>query len=518
MLQSTSRNMKLFSSFKFLFFVAVFSIVGFIFGNKSSILAQTTNISSPLSCKVHPFLVSNSYQLPFKYDSPEIVNGSTINTGDSLVYLFEILNNTGKERVTIKKVTTTQIVGANEPIDIIQTRPLNGSCSVNSIDKSIVCNISYSFVESAHYPIEYLFRVTDNPSNYPKTSSLFTIETDAGTTQCASMLMIRNQEKLNKISWETPYAKLSSENFYIKIGDKKFFGKDPIKISSDPGTEKTTLEAIWQENDVEMRLFMYFRKVEGNMWEMYELRSYNGQEREDWIYYKEFFGNKISSLVGQHNYAFERKFIPIGNNAINAEIYCKGCSINAFMPQQLPISDQGYSLQALIGLPNNEIITLSTDPKSGYGVNVLLKDSKGNIVKNQNDFSYEWRAKNTEVVNIESGSLDLGNNGCAYEINRPCPNMHADLTGLTAGKTEVVVTVKRLSDNVIIAKTSFPVVVKEFGSTTPIEKNELERLQQEVDRLASDLRKQQTALYKIQQTVNQITDFLKKIFRSLFNN
>lgn len=518
MLQSVSRNMKLSFSFRFLTFTIVFSIIGFIFGYKSSVLAQTTNISSPLSCKVHPFLVSNSYQLPFKYDSPEIVNGSTINTGDSFVYLFEILNNTGKERVTIKKVTTTQIVGANEPIDIIQTHPLNGSCSVNSKDKSIVCNTSYSFAESAHYPIEYLFKVTENPNNYPKTSSLFTIETDAGTTQCASMLMIKNQERLNKISWGTPYAKLSSENFYIKIGDKKFFGKDPIKISSDPGTEKTTLEAMWQENGVEMRLFMYFRKVGGNMWEMYELRSYNGQERGDWIYYKESLGNKISSLVGQHNYAFERKFIPIENNAINAEIYCKGCSINAFMPQQLPISNQGYSLQVLIGLPNNEIITLSTDPKGGYGVNVLLKDSKGNIVKNQNDFSYEWKAKNPEIINIEYSSLDLGDDECAYGINKPCPNLHADLTGLSAGKTEIVVTVKRISDNVIIAKTSFPVIVKEFGSTTPIGKDDLERLQKEVDKLSSELSKQQTALYKIQQTVNQITDFLKKIFKTLFNN
>lgn len=518
MLRFTSRNMKLSFSFRFLVFTVVFSIVGFIFGNKSSILAQTTNVSSSLSCKVHPFLVSNSYQLPFKYDSPEIVNGSTINTGDSFVYLFEILNNTGKERVTIKKVTTTQIVGANEPIDIIQTRPLNGSCSVNSVDKSIVCNISYSFAESAHYPIEYLFRVTDNPSIYPKTSSLFTIETDAGTTQCASMLMIRNQEKLNKISWGTPYAKLSSENFYIKIGDKKFFGKDPIKISSDPGTEKTTLEAIWQENDVEMRLFMYFRKVEGNMWEIYELRSYNGQKRGDWIYYKESLGNKISSLVGQHNYAFERKFIPIENNTINAEIYCKGCSINAFIPQQLPISNQGYSLQALIGLPNNEIITLSTDPKTGYGVNVLLKDKEGSVVKDQGSFSYEWSARDAKVVGISSGPIELENNGCAYGINKPCPNMNADLTGLTAGKTKIVVTVKRLSDNVIIAKTSFPVVVKEFGSTTPIEKNELGRLQQEVNKLSDELNKQQTALYKIQQTVNQITNFLKEIFKSLFNS
>lgn len=505
--------------FKFLGSFAVFLIVGFILSiSKPSVFAQTANSASPLSCKVHSFLVSNSYQLPYKYDSPEIVNGSTINTGDSLVYLFEIINNTGKERVTINKVTTTQIVGANEPINIIETRPLNGSCSVNSTDKSIVCNISYSFVESAHYPIEYLFRITENPNNYPKTSSLFTIETDAGITQCASMLWIKNQEKPNKIVWETPYAKLSSENFYIQIGENKFFGKDPINIHSDPGVEKTTLEVTWRENNVEMRLFMYFRKIENNMWEMYELRSYNGQERGDWIYYKESLGNTISSLVGQHSYAFERKFIPLNSSAVNAQIYCKGCSINAFMPQQLPISIQGYTLEALIGLPKNEVITLSTDSNTGYSVNVLLKDNKGNIVKDQGGFSYEWMAKDAGIVSLQPSLIDIGNNGCAYGINKPCPRMHVDLKGLSAGKTEVIATVKRLPDNVILAKTSFPVIVKELGSTTPIEKTELERLQKEVDRLANEMKKQQTALDKIQQTVNQITDFLKNIFKSLFNN
>jgi len=274
------RKMKIPKLFKFLMTLSIFLIAGLVLGNNETfVYARTTGSSPALSCKVHTFLVNNSYQLPFKYDSPEIENGSTVNAGDYLVYLFEIANNTGKERVTINKVTTTQILGANEPIDIMDTRPLNGSCSVNTTDKSIICNINYSFAESAHYPIDYLFRLTENPNNYPKTSSLFTIETDAGTTQCASMLWIKNQEKPNKIIWKTPYAKLLSDDFYIQIGESKFFGKDPISIRSDPGVERTTLEVIWRENNVEMRLFMYFKKIENNMWEMYELRSYNGQER-----------------------------------------------------------------------------------------------------------------------------------------------------------------------------------------------------------------------------------------------
>ncbi|MBI3385002.1 hypothetical protein HY030_02300 [Candidatus Gottesmanbacteria bacterium] len=133
----------------------------------------------------------------------------------------------------------------------------------------------------------------------------------------------------NSINWSTSYAKLSASDFYIRIGDKKFYGKDAT-LNSSPGNYYTTLEATWHENDVEMRMNMYFQKfVDTGMWEMFELRTYNGNNPGDWIYYKDSHGNKVTSTPGYHNYQYLRTFIPLNSNS-SSEIYCSKCSITAF--------------------------------------------------------------------------------------------------------------------------------------------------------------------------------------------
>ena len=63
------------------------------------------------------------------------------------------------------------------------------------------------------------------------------------------------------VNWQTPYAYFRADNFRIVANGKTFYANvsSPISVRSDPGSPAyTSLEVIWQENGVEMRLFIYF--------------------------------------------------------------------------------------------------------------------------------------------------------------------------------------------------------------------------------------------------------------------
>lgn len=96
-------------------------------------------------------------------------------------------------------------------------------------------------------------------------------------------------EPANKVSWKTDNVSLEADDFYIEANNQKFLGKpesgSTIQIHSDPGNPNyTTLELIWKENGVEMRLFMYFN-ADGTNWWSPEVRTYNGAPQGDWVYY-----------------------------------------------------------------------------------------------------------------------------------------------------------------------------------------------------------------------------------------
>lgn len=91
----------------------------------------------------------------------------------------------------------------------------------------------------------------------------------------------------NTISWKTPSVELEALHFEILTGGDRYQAiVDRINIHSDPGSPTyTTLEAIWHEKGVEMRMFMYF-KADGNNWRLDELRTYNGLNPGGWIFYE----------------------------------------------------------------------------------------------------------------------------------------------------------------------------------------------------------------------------------------
>jgi hypothetical protein len=99
------------------------------------------------------------------------------------------------------------------------------------------------------------------------------------------------------INWTTPYAYLHAGDMTITANGKIFKGKsDPgttISVGSDPGNPNyTTLEVIWKEHNVEMRMFAYFNAetitsggTTYRRWWVNEIRTYNGNAQGDWIYY-----------------------------------------------------------------------------------------------------------------------------------------------------------------------------------------------------------------------------------------
>ena len=441
----------------FLFIFISFLIYFFFF---QDVLAQGVN-SSLLSCEPRIFSVDSLYKLPYKYDGVEIKSGnSTVKSNDYLIYSVKVKNNLVPERQIIQKIYIKQLLGNSEPITILDAKAVGGDCVINNYDKSIFCNLNYSFVEEATDPIYVLLKINNFFGEIPKTSSLFTIQTNKGSTECANFLWLKEETKPNKINWQTPYVSFNASDFYIKIKDKKFYGKEPIKIISDPGIEKTTLEATWQENGVEMRLFMYFQKKLSNMWEMYELRTYNGQNPGDWIYYKDSLGETVEGLIGYQNYKNQRDFIPLNNQ--DAQVHCLNCSINAFLNQTQITSDKEYILEPLIGLPQGEIIKITNDPMTGYGVNVLLKNKNGEVVKDQSDIIYDWKVDNSNIIQIKTSRLE-DDNGCLYGILPPCPLNHVDISGVNPGRAQISVSSIRKLDNQVLASTSFlvDVILKE---------------------------------------------------------
>lgn len=104
-------------------------------------------------------------------------------------------------------------------------------------------------------------------------------------------------EILNPVSWSTNRVSLEAENFYLVAeGDTFYANVQNVDVSSDPGdSEYCTLELTWQENGVEMRLFMYFM-ADGTNWWSDEMRTYDGEFYGDWIYYYgEFFKSNLGT-------------------------------------------------------------------------------------------------------------------------------------------------------------------------------------------------------------------------------
>lgn len=103
---------------------------------------------------------------------------------------------------------------------------------------------------------------------------------------------------LNSVNWRTDTVFLESSDFSMKVDGVTYQDRnDTLSIRSNSGNlTYTTLEAVWYENNREMRMDIHFA-ADADEWWVYQIRTYDGQSPGDWIYYiGEFFRTPFDSV------------------------------------------------------------------------------------------------------------------------------------------------------------------------------------------------------------------------------
>lgn len=266
----------------------------------------------------------------------------------------------------------------------------------------------------------------------------------------------------NAVNWSTPYVSLSATNFYLNIDNNNLFISNPtINVHSDPGDDNyTSLELSWNENDVNMFMTLYFKMLNG-MWKVSEVRTSDGVHLGQALYYPEFGNSPKGSPYTVNNFN-------LVSNDGRGKIHFENLNLSAFMPIDLPISQYGYALEPKPLTDQNNRIIMNYGPNGGssYGVNVVLRDVSYKVITDQSQFYYNIDTSNSSVVGGTLGTLDYGNNTCAYGIQSPCPYNHVDLIAYGLGKETITINVY-MQNGTKIASANFYVDVRSSGIINP---------------------------------------------------
>lgn len=262
----------------------------------------------------------------------------------------------------------------------------------------------------------------------------------------------------NAIHWTSSRAALSSNDFHIRIGETYFYGTPDVRLTSDPGMGRSSLEASWREHDVAMGLSMYFER-NGSTWRLIGLRTRN-LDGSGWIEYSAAApdGAPVRGVAGQATLIGTHVFKAADGSA---EIRCGECSLTAFVEPPLVTSTSGYAISFRIGLPPGEPVTVGVDPDAGYGVNaVLVAGNPADIVRDQSDFTYEWSAAGPGMVSLDVRSIPYPDGTCAHGALPPCPPINVTVKGVRSGMTRVILEIRRRTTGEVVATNSFTVVVR----------------------------------------------------------
>ncbi len=86
-------------------------------------------------------------------------------------------------------------------------------------------------------------------------------------------------------TWETQMARLTADGLTIEAAGRSFEAPDDLVVHSDPGSATyRTLELIWEEQGIEMRLTFYLR-ADSQSWWIDQIRTFDGRTPGEWIYY-----------------------------------------------------------------------------------------------------------------------------------------------------------------------------------------------------------------------------------------
>ena len=167
-------------------------------------------------------------------------------------------------------------------------------------------------------------------------SAVFTARELQITQMLPATPPITPPEEQNNLVWETPQVTMKADDFYILVDGQRYNANAPdLRVSSDPGNRYyTTLEGIWHENGVEMRMFWYFyaenyQTASGSarQWGVSEIRTYNGQTPYgDWLYY----GQKTPLAKWGQPYSADELNLISHPDSYQGEIHFKNFYLYAF--------------------------------------------------------------------------------------------------------------------------------------------------------------------------------------------
>ncbi len=227
-------------------------------------------------------------------------------------------------------------------------------------------------------------------------------------------------------SWIGDHTSLEADDFYILANGKKFTAKDAdVKIHTSapypPDLEKTTFEATWKENGVDMRLYFYVTR-DNDVWRVTEVRTYDGKAiNPDWLFYPGFGPGQVGSSFVQPS--FDLTSETDVNHQFPGKIHFSNFRFNAFLTQ---IPQSGYYIyrsDSNINPPSD-----NTTSSSYVAFNFLYKD--GGIVHDQSNLAYSWSNDDQSVASIQPFVEDYD---CQNNQISPCPLSRIGVVGKTPG-------------------------------------------------------------------------------------
>ena len=258
------------------------------------------------------------------------------------------------------------------------------------------------------------------------------------------------------VKWETRFVRVKSTDFWIRYGNTTYHGSDNVEVHTNYSLDNQTLEMTWKENGALITLNMYFRRLNGNMWHMYQITSNNSAVNSQTISYRESSNNQIDALIGYYNYQDQRTFVPETPSNADAEIYCKNCFIEAFRNPPRTVYSSGYALDTGIGTAPGKPIKVTPFGNSAYGVSAILFNSSNNVVNDRSAFDFEWSSDSPNIVSVQKGSTD----GLS-----PYIATHGTVTGVNFGIATISVKAINKISGQVVASVSFPVEVTESTYT-----------------------------------------------------
>jgi hypothetical protein len=243
-------------------------------------------------------------------------------------------------------------------------------------------------------------------------------------------------ESGNAVDWNTQFVALHADDFRIEVAGEVFLGKTAgASLHSDPGTpnQYTTFEREWTENGVPMRLYIYF-DGNGRDWWASEIRIYNGLPNGDWL---ASTSKRFQSPLGQ---AFTGDLDLTFPDQGGGRLVLHGLRLQAFLTPEVCLSPiDGYAIEVLY-----PTIEMTTDPSSGFGVNVRLRNSNCQPVTDTSAFVFVWSVDDPTMVALSHIVPDSSN---------------VQLKALAVGVTTLRVAAQRSSDGVVVAQATMAVTV-----------------------------------------------------------